>query len=220
MRSVLSLGICAARPSPHASSISTLIEQSTAKSRSVDLSRRRSLKQKSRCFRTGLDLYFSSWRGQDLNLRPSGYEPDELPDCSTPRCVFDVSRKHDDIQKSRSFRHRGAFEPIDSHESYARRSSSTGVRRIHWLTLVIENGRPVTVSECEYEGVNSSRRVRLDADADDQNLAIVPTHANPGAPDIAHDLWLTVEAGAGDRDLRDAARPNRRRDTHGMGALG
>ena len=22
---------------------------------------------------------------QDLNLRPSGYEPDELPDCSTPR---------------------------------------------------------------------------------------------------------------------------------------
>ncbi len=25
-------------------------------------------------------------RGQDLNLRPSGYEPDELPGCSTPRC--------------------------------------------------------------------------------------------------------------------------------------
>ena len=27
-------------------------------------------------------------RGQDLNLRPSGYEPDELPDCSTPRRCF------------------------------------------------------------------------------------------------------------------------------------
>ena len=24
-------------------------------------------------------------RGQDLNLWPSGYEPDELPNCSTPR---------------------------------------------------------------------------------------------------------------------------------------
>jgi hypothetical protein len=27
-------------------------------------------------------------RGQDLNLRPSGYEPDELPGCSTPRHFF------------------------------------------------------------------------------------------------------------------------------------
>ena len=26
-------------------------------------------------------------RGKDLNLRPSGYEPDELPDCSTPRLI-------------------------------------------------------------------------------------------------------------------------------------
>ena len=27
-------------------------------------------------------------RGQDLNLRPSGYEPDELPDCSIPRYLI------------------------------------------------------------------------------------------------------------------------------------
>ncbi len=27
-------------------------------------------------------------RGPDLNRRPSGYEPDELPGCSTPRPSF------------------------------------------------------------------------------------------------------------------------------------
>jgi hypothetical protein len=31
-------------------------------------------------------------RGQDLNLRPSGYEPDELPGCSTPRQQLAISR--------------------------------------------------------------------------------------------------------------------------------
>ena len=30
---------------------------------------------------------FKWWRGGDLNSRPSGYEPDELPDCSTPRLL-------------------------------------------------------------------------------------------------------------------------------------
>ena len=33
-------------------------------------------------------LEMTKWRGQDSNLRPRGYEPRELPDCSTPRHVF------------------------------------------------------------------------------------------------------------------------------------
>ena len=36
--------------------------------------------------KTELYINFLNWlRGTDLNRRPSGYEPDELPDCSTPR---------------------------------------------------------------------------------------------------------------------------------------
>ena len=32
-----------------------------------------------------LSAFLAELRRQDSNLRPSGYEPDELPDCSTPR---------------------------------------------------------------------------------------------------------------------------------------
>ena len=42
-------------------------------------------------FRPILKLLFlieNLWlRGQDLNLRPLGYEPNELPGCSTPRLI-------------------------------------------------------------------------------------------------------------------------------------
>jgi hypothetical protein len=41
-------------------------------------------------------------RGLDLNQRPSGYEPDELPGCSTPRrnyvdTEFEINLKDDPL---------------------------------------------------------------------------------------------------------------------------
>ena len=44
-------------------------------------------------------------RGTDLNRRPSGYEPDELPGCSTPRYIKNqlllTNKKYNKIIKNK-----------------------------------------------------------------------------------------------------------------------
>ena len=52
--------------------------------------------------RTGEFFATKSWlRGRDLNPRPSGYEPDELPGCSTPH--FDDNFDIDVVQIEKAF---------------------------------------------------------------------------------------------------------------------
>jgi hypothetical protein len=48
------------------------------------------LKKKSQKFDCGKSkIQRGKWlRGRDLNPRPSGYEPDELPGCSTPLFIY------------------------------------------------------------------------------------------------------------------------------------
>ena len=58
----------------------------------------------------------ATWlRGLDLNQRPSGYEPDELPDCSTPRRFRSGSILRRDPcrrRRCRAARHLGRIRPL------------------------------------------------------------------------------------------------------------
>ncbi len=50
-----------------------------------------------------MSLDITWWRGLDLNQRPSDYEPDELPDCSTPRRSTVAGQSHFPSEDSRLF---------------------------------------------------------------------------------------------------------------------
>ncbi|MDX6235016.1 MAG: hypothetical protein QOH68_4165 [Nocardioidaceae bacterium] len=70
------------------------------------------------------------WRGQDLNLRPSGYEPDELPSCSTPRRSEIVTVANTDFDHNPQSRcHIIGGESGPRITSPTRRATSVGLRR-------------------------------------------------------------------------------------------
>ena len=57
-------------------------------------------------------LIEENWlRGLDLNQRPSGYEPDELPGCSTPRIHYVAG--DDEIKLKNAFRN-NAFHKFEN----------------------------------------------------------------------------------------------------------
>ena len=52
---------------------------------------------------SGVDVFAKWLRGQDLNLRPLGYEPNELPGCSTPLFKYTLTLKGGQLCGRRGF---------------------------------------------------------------------------------------------------------------------
>ena len=76
-------------------------------------------------------------RGQDLNLRPSGYEPDELPGCSTPRLGMDIMTRK--------------FVPASFvlERTNAVTNPVAGYFGKFQINALIHNARPIAALECE-----------------------------------------------------------------------
>ena len=75
-------------------------------------------------------------RGLDLNQRPSGYEPDELPGCSTPR--FHYGDSDDEINLKMSFRekfHEFKMAPAVGFEPTTNRlTADRSTTELRWIT--------------------------------------------------------------------------------------
>ena len=66
-------------------------------------------------------------RGQDLNLRPLGYEPNELPDCSTPRHLASGDRETVADERGAMIASPRALVKVPHNFSYPRDISSAGM---------------------------------------------------------------------------------------------
>jgi hypothetical protein len=68
-----------------------------------------------------------------LNLRPSGYEPDELPDCSTPR------REDEDSSDSSQDQFRTVTNALNA---ASRRSYAVAVGEVRLVDVVVVDDDP------------------------------------------------------------------------------
>ncbi len=79
-------------------------------------------------------------RGKDLNLRPLGYEPNELPDCSTPHSY--ANKQGRSRQTSVTY---ASFRPYQGGKTWPTPPSRASQTRIAWPSVrtVIRPSRSV-----------------------------------------------------------------------------
>ena len=113
-------------------------------------------------------------RGGDLNPRPLGYEPNELPDCSTPR-----HESFESFETFETFESFGTFEPFESF-NVTRESA-----------VVKGTTRPKTQACCQNDC--EVRTMSLRRMAESVAFATLATAAPVAAQTIPDDFLVTLE---------------------------